>query len=490
MERRATNLVLYAFAAMVGLILLLGISAMLLLAHHRTQIQHAYDGLNLRTQLANSMRDIVRERATRLHRIVLFNDSAERTLEIQLHAALLPRFQQAATELAALLENDKEQKTYQAMVNLAAHGWRMQDQVLGLLEEGESEAALSALLNTVLPVQDEVLEQVGVFNALQRLQAQHLKESLSTQYRLTVVAGIVLSALTLLGAGLITYVLYHRVGEAERDAESARQDLQRYADQLEERVASRTRDLAKARDEAVHASQAKGMFLANISHELRTPLSAIIGYSEMMEEEAQDRSDISSIDDLRKIQHAARGLLELIDAILNMTKLEAGHMPNVIQPIALAGLAGELIDSVRPLANKNHDRLHVDLDPPDAMIESDRTKLFQILLNLLANACKFTLNGEVRLTVQGLGQDGWLFQVQDNGIGIAPDKLTQIFEPFVQADASTTRQYGGTGLGLAIAREYATLLGGRIEVVSAPGTGATFSLVLPVQAPRNAPSAD
>jgi signal transduction histidine kinase len=479
MRRRATALVLYAFMAMIGLILLLGGSGAMLLSRYRAETQHVYDSISLRAQLANGMREIVREGTTRMHRVILFENPVERAHEIQLRADLPRDFQAEATKLAGLIESEAERRAYADMVRLADHGWRMQEQILGLLTQGEIDAARDAMLNTVLPVQDEVLEQFGVFSEIQSLQARQLQERLRREYILALRLGAGLAMLTLLAAGAITYALYKRVARAEAEAEESAQAQQRYAAQLEERVAARTQDLVAARDEALRASQAKGLFLANVSHELRTPLSAIIGYCEMMREEAEDRKDAGAIRDLGKIHHASRNLLEMIDAILDRTKIEAGHMPVVLKIVSLRELVDELLDSVRPLADKNRNHLRVDLAISAESIETDRAKLFQTLLNLLANACKFTERGEVRLRIEGPSEVGWIFRVEDTGIGIPPDQLQRIFEPFVQADASTTRRYGGTGLGLAIARDFSSLLGGRIEATSQPGEGACFTLFLP-----------
>jgi signal transduction histidine kinase len=214
-------------------------------------------------------------------------------------------------------------------------------------------------------------------------------------------------------------------------------------------------------------------------YELRTPLGAIIGYSEMMREEAEEARDTGYVRDLGKINQAARHLLELIDAILDLAKVEAGRMPVVMQSFDLPELIREVLDSIHPLAEKNRNTLEVDTSAAVSMIECDRTKLFQILLNLLANACKFTEDGQVRLSAGGSREAGWRFVVADTGIGMTPEALRDIFQPFVQADASTTRRYGGSGLGLALVREYVTLLDGDIQVHSVPGQGTRFTLRLP-----------
>lgn len=483
MKRSAADLVLYAYIAMVGLIMLLGISGLLMLVHYKNRTESTYNTINLRTQLANTMRDVVRDRTTRMHRIVLFKKFAERTEEIAHYEQLLGRYRQASETLASLLHLKTERDAYEKMVKLAEHGWRMQAETLRLLADGDEEAALAALLGAVMPVQDEVLEQFGTFNEVQRLQAVQLHAELQQRYRITIMIGIGAALFTLLAAGILTLELRRRVARLEASAEESAHAMQRYAEQLEESVAARTRELSSARDEAVRANHAKSLFLANTSHELRTPLSAIIGYCEMMQEEAADRDEHTLVADLHKMRHAALHLLDLIDNILNFSKTEAGRMPVVIQSVALDELLGEVFVSVRPLAEKNGDRLHLDLADQATPMDTDRSKLYHILLNLVANACKFTEHGDIRIgiDIHGSGAEEWRFRIADTGIGIPEDKLGRIFEPFTQADASTTRRFGGTGLGLTLARDYANLLGGRIEVESTPGKGSCFTLYLPAK---------
>ncbi len=481
MKTHTTDLVLYASLAVISLIVLLGASGLALLTHYHDEMQQAYDAMTLRTSLANAIREVVSERSTRLHRIVLIVTPAERAREIEEYNALMDRFHEASGRLAGILGSAEEKQSLRSMLNLAEHGWRMQHEVVNLLDQHEEAAALDTLLNTVLPVQDDVLEQVGVFTELQRLQVLNLKARLRDEYLGTVLMGTIIAILVLLLAGMISLAVRRRVAVAEASAEDYANKLQCHAEQLEERVAERTHDLATARDDAVRASQAKGLFLANISHELRTPLNAIIGYSEMLEEDALDRRNSASIDDLRKIQGAARNLLELINALLDLTKIEAGHMPVVIERFTPAALLDEVMDGVRPMAEKNGNHLRSEIDPALVEIETDRTKLRQILLNLVSNACKFTARGEVRVHMAGDMAGGCWIRVEDTGIGMDAEQLRRVFEPFVQADASTTRKYGGTGLGLPLAKDYLALLGGQIEAESSPGVGSRFTVLLPAR---------
>ena len=242
----------------------------------------------------------------------------------------------------------------------------------------------------------------------------------------------------------------------------------------------RQNELEAARQEAVRASQVKSEFLANISHELRTPLNAIIGYSQLLQEDAADTGQEASLTDLRKIENAGQHLLGLINGILDLAKIEAGRMEAFIEPVDVVALTHEVRLMVEPLAARKANALVVDCPAELGTISSDVTKLKQSLLNLLSNACKFTERGTVSLTVRRQDPALISFAVADTGIGMTEAQLGRLFQAFVQADSSTTRQFGGTGLGLAITRSFAQVLGGDVSVTSRPGEGAVFRLLLPV----------
>jgi GAF domain-containing protein/DNA-binding response OmpR family regulator len=231
---------------------------------------------------------------------------------------------------------------------------------------------------------------------------------------------------------------------------------------------------------AQQANQAKSDFLANMSHELRTPLNAIIGYSEMLQEEARDEGLDELVPDLERIHGAGRHLLELINDVLDLSKIEAGKTELYLEVFEVAALVSEVVGVAQPLISTNQNALEVNLPQRSGQMRADRTKLRQVLLNLLSNAAKFTRAGTITLTAHSQpSDDWWTFEVRDTGIGLTPEQLTRLFEAFSQADSSTAHTYGGTGLGLAISRHFCRLMGGDIGVESAPGRGSTFTVRLP-----------
>jgi len=237
-----------------------------------------------------------------------------------------------------------------------------------------------------------------------------------------------------------------------------------------------------ARDNALAASASKSTFLANMSHELRTPLHAIIGYSELLQENALTSDDKQANEDVRKIENAGRHLLSIINNILDIVKLEAGRLDAQIDIFHVQEIIEVVEQIARPLAEKNNNRLIIQCPPNIGVMESDGIKLKQILINIVGNACKFTSKGTISLKVSSveLDKQGWVqFVIKDNGIGMSPVHTKRIFDAFSQADTSTTRKFGGTGLGLAISKQFSKLLGGDITVQSEVDKGSVFTLYLP-----------
>jgi signal transduction histidine kinase/CheY-like chemotaxis protein len=276
--------------------------------------------------------------------------------------------------------------------------------------------------------------------------------------------------------------LQHRTAEVEERTQQLQSANERLSHEVAERVEAQ-RALEDAKAAAERANETKSQFLANMSHELRTPLNAIIGYSEMLMEDAADDASDAMCADLQKIHGAGKHLLNLINDILDLSKVEAGKMELHLETFDIEALIADVAATVRPLVEKNRNVLLLEVTDPPGQMHADSGKVRQILFNLLSNASKFTDQGTITLTSTRLAGPGeaWVeLRVRDSGIGMTAEQLDRLFQPFMQADASTTRRYGGSGLGLTISRHFCRIMGGEITVESEPRSGSTFIVRLPV----------
>jgi signal transduction histidine kinase/ActR/RegA family two-component response regulator len=313
---------------------------------------------------------------------------------------------------------------------------------------------------------------------------------------------ILATLLTLATAAAVTLLVHHvariMAGYLDR-AEAARVEAleesrraREHADQLKCLEAARMQaleEMRRARDAAEEHNRAKSQFLANMSHELRTPLTAVIGYTEILLEEARDSGQEDFLPDLEQIHMQSKHLLTLINDVLDMSKIEAGKLQLFPETFEVAAVVRDVATTVQPLVNRNGNTLVVESPDSLGRIHADVTRLRQSLLNLLSNAAKFTDKGTISLTVKRDTEEGsdWVtFRVADTGIGMTPEQLGRLFQPFSQAEASTARNYGGTGLGLAITRRLCQMMGGAIAVESTKGQGSAFTFHLPADARRRA----
>jgi PAS domain S-box-containing protein len=278
----------------------------------------------------------------------------------------------------------------------------------------------------------------------------------------------------------------HDLTQAEENERLAR-ELQQFNDQLEDRIRRATVELEERNRrlewqsfELQKASRLKSEFLANMSHELRTPINVILGYTSLMRERIYGVLTDQQEEALTKTYQTSQHLLELINDILDLSKIEAGKMPLHVESVVVQEVIAEVSESVQPMLRGRNLSFEPDVQQDLRPLRTDRTKLKQVLLNLLSNAIKFTQEGSVRVSAAALDDDaGVRIIVEDTGIGIKPEHLGAIFEDFRQIDQSHTREYGGTGLGLSITKKLLTLLGGSVRAESTYGTGTRFTIELP-----------
>lgn len=290
-------------------------------------------------------------------------------------------------------------------------------------------------------------------------------------------------------------LLIHHFNEMLTQIQNRDADLRAAYDLMEQRVEERTldlsqeieerkivqRDLETAKIAAEQSNQAKSRFLANMSHELRTPLNAIIGYSEMLSEDAVAAGNREAEDDLDKVLSSARHLRSVISDVLDLSKIEAGHMTVSLEATLANAMLSDVLATAEVLSKKNGNRLIVKPLEIDVEVQLDPLRFRQSLLNLVSNACKFTMNGEVTLTIRCTGGHV-VWSVTDTGPGISAMNQGKLFKNFSQVDSSATRKFGGTGLGLSISQEFCKAMGGYIDVQSIVGIGSTFSLHVPLDA--------
>lgn len=431
-------------------------------------------------RLSVEMRRHARHRTHSIQRMILLDDPFDRDDEFLQFIHHGAKFAEARTAFLGARLSAQESAVLDAQGKLSGQAVPLQNEIVDLVTQDRIAEAKVLLMERAVPIQDKVIEKLNELHTLQETAATlTINEFDNNNAKITAWIALLSGIAGIIGLIVATLVIRRFNKEALLrhqqviDIENSKLALEHSS-----------RALMQAKEQAEQANKGKSYFLANMSHELRTPLNAIIGYSELLQEDLTNTSQTEQIQDCQKILSSGRHLLSLINDILDLSKIEAGRMNIEPIPFDLASLVLEVVSTVEPLIAKNNNQLNRQCNETELeVLYSDPVKIKQILLNLLSNAAKFTQNGIISLHIDTQTEDvqEWVtFRVSDTGIGLAQDKLEQLFKPFVQADLSTTREYGGTGLGLTISKHYCELLGGRIEVSSHLGSGSTFNVTLPI----------
>ncbi|MEE8380130.1 MAG: ATP-binding protein [Gammaproteobacteria bacterium] len=402
------------------------------------------------------MRDAAYQRALILYRMTLLEDEFDRDEEYLKFKEKAQEFLVARESFLTHLSDDsfqKEVEIWQSAGPDINNGARLQNMIAELLLEGEDKKANDTLLNSAMPTQNKVMGKLTELLVEQDKSTKKTVENISTDTQSSLVIMSVLAG----------WAIFWAIGIA---AHTMR------------KTSSVEQSLRDAREVAQNADKHKSQFLANMSHEIRTPLTAIIGFSETLIDDKEKSSDWKTY--LRSIIRNGKHLHELINDILDLSKIEANQLSMEEIEVSPSLVLFEIDSLMKDRAKSKN--LHFDVTieyPIPETITSDPTRIKQILINLCSNAIKFTADGRVSLRAfykKETNQFG--FNVEDSGIGMTSEQISELFKPFKQADSSTTRKFGGTGLGLYISKQLVEKLGGNLTVNSLEGVGSRFSVLI------------
>ena len=346
---------------------------------------------------------------------------------------------------------------------LTVAGRKAQEKVASLLLAGQTQAASTLLQDEVIPIQQKVMQELTSMLDYSTQRVSQLLDDEKQEETRKLRLVITLASITLLIGICVAFFVIRIISRSETE-------------------------LVRAREDAQEANRHKSLFLANMSHELRTPLTAILGFSELLCDDAKERGLNDMVADLQRVNAAGNHLLELINDILDLAKIDAGKMELQIEAFDTTTLLEDVAATIAPLLVKNRNVLELECAGDLGKMHTDVGKVRQTLLNLLGNATKFTSDGHITLAAmrEHCADQDWLtFSVTDTGIGMNSEQMSRLFQAFSQGDASTTRKYGGTGMGLAISKRFCKLMGGDLTVTSEAGVGSTFTLKLPATAPSS-----
>lgn len=445
----------------------------------QAQLEHHAHHDMLKMSLGAEMRSISRERTITLHQLLDLNDPFERdNREMQLYS-YATRFAQARSKLISMDLSPKEHELLTLQGKQAGIAIPILRKVMQLAKDERMTEAKKMFVESSVPAQNQVIDTLQKLYEVQNMEAHRATVKAREAYKTTRMWTYLLSASLLILGSFIAFIVIRRSKQTDLDKEAYLALIQKANQELKDY----STELLIAHDAAQQANKAKSRFLANMSHELRTPMNAIMGFSELLLEDAKETNDEDMLSSLNRIMVSSEHLLYLINQILDLSRVETGKSEVNVQTFKLNELLNEVRQTIEPMVKKTENRLEMEMDPQLDLMSSDPDIIRQLLFNLLGNANKFTEQGQIKLSINLLKINNRPFleiRIADTGIGLSDEQMERIFEPFEQADSSTTRKFGGMGLGLALSRHYCELLHGKITVNSTLGAGAEFTVTLPL----------
>lgn len=435
---------------------------------------------NVKSALMTAIRHGIYERQVSLRNVMLMSDPFERDEGKTIFNTYALDVVTARNQFSAMPLNAQEQKVLKEINEAMVKAYQAQVSAIDA-SIYENKIPTKKGLQKTFDTQKIFIDKVKKMTALQRSATEKAVMDAEQSYREAKSSVYILGGSALL-FGIFVALFIIRLTESQaREVNNAILEIEESHNLLEERVEQRTEELEQARDLALSSNKAKDVFLANMSHELRTPLNIILGYSELLEEVAEDEGTTNFIPDLNKIKHAAQQQLALINTILDISKIEEGKFGINAIDFDVENLLFEIEAAAKPLMSKNNNGFNISCMHGIGMMYSDNMRIRQILLNFLSNAAKFTHDGEVSLIVTKDTKGNEItFETKDTGVGVSSKYMKDMFDKFTQADSSTTKKYGGSGLGLSISKQLSELLHGSISVTSEENKGSCFSLTLPI----------
>jgi len=470
-----------SFALVLGLMLIMIIFDLSRMYIMQSKLDSIVKGHTVKANLMMTMRHGIYERQVSLRNILLLNDVFERDAAKTKFNSFALDIITARNEFASM-QLDAREKVILAEINDSmAKAYKAQLSLIDTSIYNDEKIITKEDLQKTFVTQEHFIEKLKKMIRYQSAGTKKAVMDANKSYSEAKKSAFILGGGALLLGCFIAIYIINLTESQSKDVDKAMSQLETSHLQLEERVKIRTRELAEARDDALASNKAKDTFLATMSHELRTPLNIIVGYSELLEEVAGDIDTDNLINDLKKIQAAAYHQLKLINSLLDISKIEKKQLEITAEDFDVEILIKKVSSAVQPLMVKNNNAFTIKCENGIGMMYSDSMRIYQILLNILSNAAKFTFDGKVELNISKTNKgDIIVFNIKDSGIGIAKEYIGSLFDEFSQEDSTTTRKYGGSGLGLSISKRLAKLLKGDITVESNKNIGTCFRLTIPV----------